>query len=442
MVLPCPVPSCPVAPRSDPAALPRAPRILFAAEAVALAHVTRPLLLARWAAEAGYQVSFACGEAYADIVRSEGFTPVPLPTVTPELFRQRVNRGDDFCTEEELSGHIDAESRLLARLQPDLIVSDLRLSLGISAALHHRPLLSLLNAYWSVGAESSFPPPRDFLPAVPWTLRRALFSCLRPLTFKVCARSMNRIRARYGLPALHDFRRHYAPGYWCAYPDLPGWVPLRNLPAGHFYLGPLDWAPRDARVLDPEELGRRRPLVYVSMGSTGPSDVLHCILSSLLELECDAVVSGVDPACWNEIRRKLPKVEQRCVADACFAPEKVLKRAALMVCHGGSGTIYQGLRAGVPVLSVTGNADQGLAAAAAARQGAGLALHIAQATRSRVMSCVATLLTEEHFSIAARRIARAMAAHDTRAHWLEFLKRELPLPSGQRSLAMHSGGAA
>lgn len=323
------------------------PRVLFVAEAVSLAHVGRPALLARWASAAGYDVHFACGPTYTDLVRGEGLSPVPLATIAPRTFYDRLARGEFFYTAAELTEYVRAELDLLRGTRPDLVVGDFRLSMSISAALLGVPLVTLSNAYWSPAAASRFPPPRaGWFRLLPRPVRKLAFACVRPLAFRCFGRPLNQLRCRLGLPEMRDFRHHYAAGDWCAYLDLPGWVPLPELPPGHFFLGPLVWQPRGLLSLPLGKLGQRRPLVYVSMGSSGAGGVLPNVLRSLLELNCDVALSGVSEQPALAPGRALPNTAGRLRAAPLFDPTEGLRRAALTVCHGGSGTIYQSLAAG------------------------------------------------------------------------------------------------
>lgn len=396
-------------------------RLLFVAEAVSLAHVGRPLLLARWARRAGYDVVFACGTAFADLVRAEGFEPLPLPTIPPAVFFQRVRRGRFFYTTDELEDYRQAEHALLHRLQPDLVVSDFRLSLAISTAHTCVPLLSLVNAYWSPSAASRFgPPPAGLLGRLPGWLGRAVFAALRPLAFRRFARPLDEVRRRHGLPALGDFRHHYTAGNGCAYLDLPELVPLSALPPGHFFLGPVLWQPRCSDTLEVEGLEGSRPLIYVSLGGSGDAGVLPAVLEALEQLGADAVVSGIEPE-----RVPIRGSGQRWVVPR-LDPGPVLRRAALTVCHGGSGTIYQSLAHGVPLLCLPGNGDQELASSAVAARRAGCLVEPARATASLLARRLAEMLGDGRYRRASRRLARAIRRHDTRRRWLAFLRQALP----------------
>src|SRR5205823_2528770 len=107
------------------------------------------------------------------------------------------------------------------------------------------------------------------------------------------ARPLDAVRVQRGLSSLPDFREHYCAGDWCAYLDLPQLVDLPWIPAGHFYLGPLAWAPAGGAAPALGSLPKNQPLAYVTMGSSGDGGALQEILGGLLDAGCCVAVSGV-----------------------------------------------------------------------------------------------------------------------------------------------------
>ena len=403
--------------------------LLFVCEAVSLAHLGRPLTLARWAREAGHEVEVACGEAFASIARLEGFEPHLLPTIPENVFFHRLAQGRFFYTEQELEEYVAAERLLMQSLCPRLVVGDFRLSLPISAAVAGIPSLALVNAYWSHGASGRLPPPdAGMLGLLPPRVRDLVFAGIMPLAVSHFAQPVDAVRRRHGQPKLRDFRRHYCAGTWCGYLDLPSLVPVRRLPAGHFYLGPLPWQPSGLAAPDLVGLGQQRPLAYLSLGSSGDSRLLPELLAALLNCGCDIALSGMPAEGANALRKAVPALRGRLVAAQLFAPDEVLRRAALTICHGGSGTIYQSLAAGVPILCLPGNPDQQLASRALVLSGAGLSLRREDASVDRVAPRVARILHDGSFVKRARAMRTLLAAHDTRGAWLRFLDGLRPAP--------------
>jgi UDP:flavonoid glycosyltransferase YjiC (YdhE family) len=103
-------------------------------------------------------------------------------------------------------------------------------------------------------------------------------------------------------------------------------------------------------------------------------------------------------------------------------PARVLDRARLTVCHGGSGTVYQSLAAGVPVVCLPGNPDQAIVSRAAVAHGAGTALPAETASAGRVLRACDAVLNGGRGRSEARTLARVLRLHDTRGRWLRFLQ--------------------
>ncbi|MGE3806715.1 MAG: glycosyltransferase [Gemmataceae bacterium] len=397
--------------------------MLFLMEAVALAHVARPLVLARWAQENAYDVTIACGSAYADIVRAKGFEPVPVPTILPQTFCGRIEHGQFFYQLTELMDYVRAELALYECIRPDLVIADFRHSAVVSTAVAGLPLVSLANAYWSPAHPCRFSPPANLFRKLPNWVVYSLFACLRPWLFRTFGTPiLNELRNRFGQPLIDDFREHYTAGVWCAYLDLPELVPVANLPANHFHLGPVIWQPTDPPPLHVKHTGCR-PLAYVSMGSTGDLAVLPKVLHALMEANFNCTVSGVSDAGAKQLCSSMPRLASRARFAPLVSPGEVLESAALTVCHGGNGTVYQSLREGVPVLCLPSNPDQALMAAAVVEQGAGLAVN---PSRTNLRSHLKQLASHDSFRRAAEKIARTMAAHDSKSRWLDFLEQVVP----------------
>jgi UDP:flavonoid glycosyltransferase YjiC (YdhE family) len=404
----------------------QAPRILFVGESVSLAHVGRPVVLARWARDAGYDVHFACGNAFADVAAEEGFSQHRLETIDPRTFYVRLGAGKFFYTTDELDAYVPAELKLIEEVKPDLVVGDFRLTLDISTRLSGVPLLSLNNAHWSPAAACRFPPPNaGIFKILPSGLRDSLFSMLRPIAFKTFARPLDVVRRKYGLPSLHDFRQHYTAGKFCAYMDLPELSSIDAMPEGHFFLGPVVWEPQDAAHSFSQGSCSARPLAYVTLGSTGEARLLPAVLTSLLSHGCDIALSGVLPNQLQELNRSIPGLRDRCFGAPLIRPRDVLDRAVVTVCHGGSGTVYQSLAAGVPLLCLPGNPDQCLVSSAVTEAGAGLTIEVRSATPTRLEQAFRKLFSNGRFEASARRLATAILRHNTQQHWLDFLERTL-----------------
>ena len=112
--------------------------ILAIVNAHALAHVSRPLEIAKVLRNRGAEVIFSGYGKYLKVAARAGFETVELPYISEEQLVEatRSQRLDKLFKEEQITGFIEAELALYKRLQPDVVI----LKIG-------RPLLRQLNLW-------------------------------------------------------------------------------------------------------------------------------------------------------------------------------------------------------------------------------------------------------------------------------------------------------
>ncbi|WP_335933112.1 glycosyltransferase [Streptomyces sp. PTD5-9] len=210
---------------------------------------------------------------------------------------------------------------------------------------------------------------------------------------------------------------------------LPASLDPSPYPATHRYHTPAPHgAPRERRH-DGED-----PLVYLTLGTEAGSlptapGLYRALLDAVRELPVRALLTvghAVDPASLGPVP---PHVRvERWVPQA-----DVLDTASLVVCHGGSGTVYGSLAAGVPLVCVPLFADQPYNARLVAGAGAGLAVTptggpadaaalIGAEDVVRVRSAVELVLKEPSYRDRARRLADETLSTPTCAELIETLR--------------------
>ncbi|MBS0310430.1 MAG: glycosyltransferase [Proteobacteria bacterium] len=340
-------------------------KVLFFAEGATLAHAARPFVLARSLDAARFEVVFARPATYAWLTADAPFRTVDLRCQSSAIFTRRLEHGlplYDYATLEKYAADdlalIDAEA-------PDVIIGDFRLSLTVSARLRNVPYITVCDAYWS--PEYPLRPPLpvlSFTRFIPIPVAALLFQCVSPLAMRLHTLPIERLRARHGLPPLeHDLRRCYTDADLRLFANFPMLFPEVTLNDQAAFIGPLSWSPTPTAPLDLPQ-GEKR-LVYVTMGSSGKTEVLTNIASVLEQLDCDVVVSTAGKKLSCDLRSHRTRVFDYVPGDL------VCQRAALVVCNGGSPTTSQALLHGVPVLGIPWNMDQFLNMAAIERFGAG-----------------------------------------------------------------------
>jgi UDP:flavonoid glycosyltransferase YjiC (YdhE family) len=379
-------------------------RILFVAEAVTLAHVARPVALARGLDPACYDVVLAADPRYRAVL---GDLAIPLRTIQSipsQRFLDALARGRPLYDAATLRGYVREDLELIAETSPELIVGDFRLSLAVSARVAGVPYLAIANVYWSPYARLRFPMPE--LPMTKWlgtALAQRVFDIVRPCAFAVHTLPLNRVRREFGLPSLgFDLRRVYTEADRTLYADVPDFVPMAALPAHHHFLGPIPWSPAVAPPAWWDDLPRDAPVIYVTLGSSGRSSLLPGVLEALADLPVTVVAATAG-------RVDLGTVPGNARVAAFLPGAEAAARSRLVVCNGGSPTTQQALAAGTPVLGLVSNMDQHLNMGAVASHGAGELLRAESATVSSLRATVDRMLGATRYSETAARMAGSFA---------------------------------
>jgi UDP:flavonoid glycosyltransferase YjiC (YdhE family) len=411
----------------------RRPRVLFLGESVALAHVARPVALARALDADRYDVHLAFDRRHEWVGRDEpvaGFHP--LASIPTERFLAR-DPGASYEL-DELRSYLDDELRLYAEVRPDLVVADFRYTASTSAAVAGVPMATLVNVHWSPHRRLGFPA----RPPAAGSRKARLRSSLAGRAVRKARRALppgptrrrggrvgpdgpdvpdvdhvNVLRAAHGLPAVPGYLQLLVEADHVLYAEPPGLIEAPGAPAHHRCIGPVVWSPSLPLPDWWAELPVDRPLVYVGMGSTGEADRLPALVGRLAELDVTVVVST---AGRFEIAGAAPNV----FAAEVLPGAEVCARAAVVVGSGGSGTAYQALAAGTPVVGLWGNLDQYFTSMAVAGHGAGVAFG-PDVTAARIAGAVTAVLADRSFTDRAGALAALFAAHDPATTFPSFV---------------------
>jgi UDP:flavonoid glycosyltransferase YjiC (YdhE family) len=182
------------------------------------------------------------------------------------------------------------------------------------------------------------------------------------------------------------------------------------------------------------ELGRTRPLIYVTLGTVfNDSPALwRALLRAVDQLDVDAVITtgaNVDPAGIGE-----PPPNAR--LERYVRQSHVLPRCSAVVCHAGFNTLIAAFSHGLPVVCLPLDADQPVNARCVEAAGAGVSLANAPARDARgpmlepntldpsaLARAVTRVLDEPGFAQAARRLASEIEMMPSPADTAEALER-------------------
>jgi UDP:flavonoid glycosyltransferase YjiC (YdhE family) len=328
----------------------------------------------------------------------------PIATIPSEQFLTALAKGVPIYDIETLACYVEEDRALIAKIAPDAVIGDFRLSLDVSTRLTKTPYLNVTNAYWSPHAAVRYPVPElPFVRVIGVRAAQWLFDRTWPKFSARYAAPFNELRQRYGLQIDGaDARTVYAAGNYVLYADIPELVPMRELPGHHRFIGPVLWSPAEPQPDWWDDLSRERPLVYVTLGSSGPPALLDEVLSALASLPVVVVASTAGRVAPRHVPANARVAE-------FLQGEAAVARAALVVSNGGSATGYQALAAGVPVLGIASNLDQFLFASLVAKSGAGLLMRAGQSRAKAIRAAVEQMLHAAQFMVRARAMRRMIA---------------------------------
>lgn len=392
-------------------------KVLFFAEGATLAHVTRPLALARSLPSESFDITFARPPAFAWLTANDSFKQMDLKCQESKVFAHRLEQGRALYDFQTLVRYVEDDLALIDAEKPDVIIGDFRLSLSVSARLRATPYITICDAYWS--PERPLHPPLPVLNSmrfIPLPLAKAVFRIASIPALRLHAVPMERLRKRFGLRSLgFDLRRCYTDS------DLRLFANFRALfcevPSGPNadFIGPLTWSPESNSKLD--FLASREPLVYVTMGSSGDPRALENIIPALKEMGCRialATAGKISPARFASSKTH--------VFD--YLPgNEVCRHAKLVVCNGGSPTTNQALLHGVPVLGIARNMDQFLNMQAIENFGAGLLMRADNTSKSQLRRAIRRLLIEPHFATRAKLLASSSNSNNISINLQRHIKR-------------------
>ncbi len=237
----------------------------------------------------------------------------------------------------------------------------------------------------------------------------------------------NEARAELGLAPLGDIcdQRQAAAAYFIATARAFDFAP-EVLPSGVSYVGPLlndpAWAGSWSSPFPPHD---RRPLVLVSFSTTfqNHAGVLQNVIDAIAALPMKAIVTLGGAIRVDELRGAGN------VAILDGAPHgEILREAALVICHGGHGTVMKALAHERPLLIVPHGRDQEDNAARVTTRGAGLRVDRA-ADPATYRGALQRLLGDPGFAAAASDLGaqvRDEAARSPLLARLEALARARP----------------
>ncbi len=377
-------------------------RVLVAAFGDA-GHVFPAIALGRALARRGHAVTIETWEERRAAVEGAG-----LDFAAAEEYRAFPPPDPDSDDGRNAADAARALLPLIGRLDPAVVVSDiLTLAPTLAAEAAGVPLATLVPHIYPV-VEPGLPFFAVGLRAPRTPLGRALWRAggrALDVGLERGRRDLNVQRERLGLAPLERFHGGISPdlALVATYPQLE--YP-RAWPASVHITGPMAFeVPHPEIELPPGDA----PLVLVAP-STAHDSENHLVRTALAALAAEPVRVV---ATTNRVRPQAPvPVPENALLVDWLSYSQLMPQAALVVSHGGHGTVARALGAGAPLLVSPITGDMGETAMRVAWAGAGLSLPWRLCRPGPLRWAVRRVLADPSFTARSREIAAWGASHD------------------------------
>ncbi len=290
---------------------------------------------------------------------------------------------------------------LMEEFRPDVVVADvLTVAPALAAEKAGRRRVTLIPHVYPVHQPGmpffafGMQPPRTPVGRAGWRAGLPLLTA----GLRRGRREMNEMRAAVGLAPVNRLHGGISAelALVATFPQLE--YP-RRWPAGVLVTGPMEFEIPYPEVELPEG---DEPLVLVAP-STAQDPELRLLRASLEALAEEPV--RVVATTNRRLGGMLPAAPANAVVVDWLSYSQVMAQAALVVCHGGHGTVCRALAAGTPVLCCPAVGDMAENAARVAWAGAGLSLPWRLTGAAPLRWAVRRILDDSRFATRAHEIA-------------------------------------
>jgi MGT family glycosyltransferase len=336
--------------------------ILLAPASTVLFHVGRCLGIAEELSRRGHRVICVGARRYLQdpaIARGHGYEYHELPDFDSEQAMEILRNIARAPSRRLIKTMLEAELKLLRELQPDVAVVDFRLTMYLSARALGVPVVSLLLGLWLQQYSAVQPTIIQTYAHSRW-LKRLIGSkglgLLTPTILRLIVRyktlPFTRLAREYGLPP-RKFLWDLLVGELNLLLDTDAWSPTKPLPPSFHRIGPILWEP--SLPLPPwvGDLDKERPVVYINFGSTAHRDLFRQVFADFADSSYQVIVSTggqIDPQDFH--------IPANFYVEKFLPVGRVMELADLVIYHGGAGTAYQVMKAGLPSIVIATHLDQ------------------------------------------------------------------------------------
>lgn len=316
-----------------------------------LSHYLRCLQLAETLQ--GEEVLFPMSEKYGAFLEEKGVATFPYKGLpAQEVMEEAQDFQFSWMRKAILEKVFLEQVKLLQQHRPRVVVGDASFTLRLAAAYVGVPYVSLINAYMSdYYALSRSLPPNHWVSRtfsfLPYKWYHAISTRAERAVLRWLHRPFRKLAHQYGLPVKKHLLQELQ-GNITLLLDLPELFPQKRLPSHHGFIGPLYDAGTqvESDILDWLQIHKRT--LFVTVGSSGDLSKFQ-FLTDVSYSRYNVLVAGKEA--------HLLKAPHTYCQEFVHL-HSLLPHIDLFLCHGGNGSMYQALQAGIPMLCAPSHFEQ------------------------------------------------------------------------------------
>lgn len=317
-----------------------------------------------------HSVYFISSDQYNTFVYENGYQVFDVKQFDA-LSVMQCSRNFDFSwlNHHDLEEVMVDQVRVIKEMKADLVIGDMAPTLKMAATLTGVKHISLMNAYMTPYYEHTRKISRShrayyLLQVFPEKVQNYFTTLGEKLAFRSIQKNFNQLRKKHGLVKIKDYllENEGDETFIC---DSTEVFPLKPLPNNYKVIGPLFYETPGMEELPLDEAIAQRPVICVCMGSTGDWESLR-FLNDVYYAKYAVVTTG---------DKKHVLSASHIIPFKFINLDQLLKKCFLMICHGGNGTIYTGIKNQVFMLCLPSHFEQEWNIAAIEKKGYGKSAH-------------------------------------------------------------------
>ncbi|MDX9962627.1 glycosyltransferase [Desulfobacter postgatei] len=348
-----------------------------------LSHLSRPLEIAKHLSEHGCRIIFAGQSEKTKFIREEGFQVEDLFEPDPDTLYGNIRENKiRFIEDRIVNEMVEDDIRLFNKVKPNVILSDGRFSVMVSAQKSKIQHISIVNASSTAYRAIPYVPLIKNIDLDTYPFQKTFNRLVARFNLKIEMRifnifmnSFSRLTRKHNLSIPVTATNCLCGVDLTLLADIPDFFPTENMPETYRYIGPITWKSNPTQAFPkwwPIDKHKKK-LIYLTMGTTGEEDLFSKVYNAVKKSDMLCIITTGSQS------DKIKSVPGKIYVTDYMDGDAVMEIADIVICHGGNGTIYQALSHGVPVIGIPTIPDQEFNMRRLEALGAGIKISMADA---------------------------------------------------------------